>query len=180
MTEAISEYFNDDNTFDLEEAGQVVEKWLCPVCHGELRVVYVPNLNDRVLVVCAEHGSVCVIGRVTRATVAIQQDNAFRNYHRVIRNLPDLWGHLADQGFERVQAGKITQYYVCAVGGCSLVMASRSDHPRMDVVDIVCIARHGNINDTGYIRRDQFKYDFQRIRDWEKKQREKRDEQKEN
>lgn len=169
----LAHYYNDDNTFEVQEATDVVEKFVCGICYGPLAVGWVPNM-DRVLVACPVHGNVCRIGRVTHATVSIQTEASFRNYHRVIRNLPDLWGDLINQGFERVQAGKITQYYVCEICGGRLIMQSRADYPHMDVVDIVCSARHGNINDTGYVRRDQFVYNFQRIKDWEKNLREQR------
>lgn len=171
----LANYYNEDNTFSQDEIGMVVEKYVCPVCYGQLVVVWIPNLDDRVLITCPEHGNVCQIGRITHATVSIQSDNAYRNFHKVIRNLPDLWGDLINQGFERTQAGKITQHSVCEVCGGRLIMQSRPDYPHMNVVDIVCSSRHGNINDTGYVRREEFVYDFQRIRAWEKKIREDKD-----
>lgn len=173
MTEnnELATYYNEDNTFSISEANTVIEKYVCPMCYGPLVVVWIPNY-ERVLIVCTEHGNVCNIGRITHATVGIQTDKAYRDYHRVIRNLPDLWGDLIVQGFERVQAIKITKYYVCAIGGCRLTSCSRQDDPTMETVDICCSVNHGNINDTGYVRKEDFVYDFQRMKAWEKKLRE--------
>lgn len=162
----LASYFNEDNTFSQNEMQDVMDLYVCPVCHGDLAAMWVPDYH-RVVIHCPEHGNVCYIGRITKNTVSISLDKAFRDYHLAIRNLPDLWGHLAQAGFDRTQALKITKYYVCAVCGKALVLTARQDHPKMDIVDIGCQS-HGNINDTGYVKHDQFVYDFQRMRAWEK------------
>lgn len=161
---------SEDDSFSQDEAPQIVEQYVCGVCHGPLYEVFVPN-DRRVLVVCMEHGNVCFCGRVTNATVSIQLENGYKAYHEVIRNLSDLWGHLAETGFDYNKATMITRDNVCAVCGAILIMQMRADDPKGNRVNIVCSARHGNINLTGYIKRDKFVYDFQRIRAWEKSHR---------
>lgn len=155
-----------DTSFSPAEVQHVIENYVCAVCHAELTEIQVPNQQRR-LIVCLEHGNICEVGRVTRATVSIEMEKAYKSYHEVIRNLPDLWGHLAEQGFHYKQSHLITKNYVCAICGGTLYMYKRPDNPKMEIVDIKC-QRHGNINTCGYTKNEEFKYDFNRVRDWEK------------
>lgn len=158
-----------DHSFTWREADQVISEYVCALCHSELIPIH-PDGQERVALVCPEHGDVCQIGRVTRSTVSIQYETAYRAYHEVIRNLPDLWGHLADKGFDRTKAHAITSHCVCAICGGQLVMTARQDDPKMQIVNIKC-QTHGNINECGYVEKDKFVYDFNRIRDWNKNHR---------
>lgn len=160
---------SEDDSFSQDEAPQIIEQYVCGVCHGPLYEVFVPN-ERRVLVVCMEHGNICFCGRVTNATVSIQLENGYKAYHEVIRNLPDLWGHLADNGFDRDKAHLIWKNYVCAVCGSTLFMQMRADTSHGQMVNLSCNT-HGNINTCGYINKNKFVYDFQRIRAWEKSHR---------
>lgn len=155
-----------DTSFMPAEVEYVLKNYVCAVCYGELAEVQIPN-EQRRLIVCIEHGNTCEVGRVTRATVSIELEKAYKSYHEVIRNLPDLWGKLADQGFDYKQAHIITKNYVCAVCGSDLYQFMRPDHPKGDIVNIKC-DRHGNINDCGHVKKSEFVFNFQRMRDWEK------------
>jgi len=155
-----------DTSFMPAEVDHVVKNYVCAVCHGELIEVPVENELRR-LIVCIEHGNTCIVGRVTRATVSIELEKAYKSYHEVIRNLPDLWGHLAEQGFNYKQAIIITKGYVCAVCGQDLYMFKRPDDPKMVIVDIKC-QRHGNINTCGHVKKSEFVFDFKRMRAFEK------------
>lgn len=161
-----------DHSFTPAEVQPVIDGYVCAICHAELVEVQVPN-EQRRLIVCPEHGNVCDCGRVTRATVSIEYERAYRSYHEVIRNLSDLWGHLADQGFDRNKASIITKNYVCAVCGGTLYMFIRSDDRFGDIIDIKC-SSHGNINLCGHTKKSEFVYDFQRIRAWERENRKRR------
>lgn len=155
-----------DHSFTPSQVQGVIDGYVCAVCHSELMEIQ-PDGEWRRIVVCPEHGNVCDCGRVTRATVNIELERAFKSYHEVIRNLSDLWGHLAEQGFSRSEANIITKSYVCAVCGGSILMFANPNDPTMETVDLKC-SSHGNINHCGHVRREEFKYDFQRIRAWEK------------
>lgn len=91
---------DEDDTFDQWEAPAIVRDYVCPVCHGQLAEYFIPN-SRRVLVGCAEHGNVCLIGRVMRSSVSIEMERAARRYPEAIRNLPDLWGELIPQPMTR-------------------------------------------------------------------------------
>jgi DNA-directed RNA polymerase subunit RPC12/RpoP len=160
---------NDDNSFAPSEVGRVLENYVCSVCHAELVEIQPPG-SWRRLIACVEHGNICDIGRVTRSTVSIEMERAYKSFHEVIRNLSDLWGSFAEEGFPRDKAHIIYKDYVCAVCGGDLYMYSRRDDPKMNIVDIKC-QTHGNINLCGYTPKDKFRYDFQRIRVWEKEHR---------
>lgn len=86
----------EDETFSQAEAPRVLREFVCAVCHSDLAIVYV-KADWRVMVICPEHGNVCKCGRVTRSTVNIESEKAYRKYQSVIRNLPDLWGELIEK-----------------------------------------------------------------------------------
>lgn len=161
----LAPYFDDDNTFSQSEVDTVISDYVCPVCTGDLQYFYIPN-NPRVVVVCPIHGNVCDIGRVTRNTVSIESEKSFRSYQEVIRNLSDLWGDMIHEGLERHKAEKMMHTHVCAVCGGQLYMYLKEG----DTVDLECQRHnlHRFVKSGGYIRRDNYAYNFQAIKDWEK------------
>lgn len=153
---------NTDNSFSPAEVQYILDTFVCAICHAELMEVQPPS-SPRRLIVCLEHGNVCDVGRVTRATVSIEIERAYKSFHEVVRNLPDLWGKYAEEGFPYDKAVKLRKDYVCAVCGGPIVLLN---HPDPEMVHLACQS-HGNINLCGYTPRNEFKYDFQRIRAWE-------------
>lgn len=143
-------YLDDDIIgFEPLEADMVMSQYVCAVCHSILLSFQWPN-STRKVIVCPQHGNVERCGRVTKATVKIEEERAYRLYHEVIRNLPDLWGALINEGFDYERAKTICKDYVCKQCGNSLFMEmiiGDRDH-----VNLVCL-RHGNINKAGYIRK---------------------------
>ena len=160
---------DSDTSFLPAEVDHVVKNYVCAVCHGELIEVQVPN-EQRRLIVCIEHGNTCEVGRVTRATVSIEMERAYKSYHEVIRNLPDLWGDRINLGFHYIKANIIRKDYVCGVCGGTLVILKRQDDPSGNIVDIAC-QTHGNINQCGHTKKSEFKYDFKRLIQWNKEHR---------
>jgi hypothetical protein len=79
--------------FTLFEVPDVLDNYVCAVCHNDLQVYQLPG-DSICIVACPEHGSVEVCGRVRNSTVNIDYERASRQYWQVIRNLPDLWGEL--------------------------------------------------------------------------------------
>lgn len=161
--ESFALMLSEDDTFTQTEAPVIVDKFVCGVCHGPLYIVDQPG-TPRVLVICPEHGNVCHCGRVTHATVSIEMERAYKTFYSAIRALPDLWGSLIQQGFERTHAFKIRKDYVCAVCGSPIFVASRITDEN---VELEC-TRHGNINTCGYVKKTEYTYDFAKIKAWEK------------
>lgn len=151
----------EDDTFDPSECDMIVEKFVCGVCHGPLNIIDIPY-ERRVLIVCIEHGNVCNCGRVTHSTVGIELERSYKKYYSAIRALPDLWGELANEGFEREHAFRVIKDYVCAICGAKLIPYTRPNDKNTDV----CCTRHGNVNICGYVKKQNFKFDFQRERAW--------------
>lgn len=82
--------------FEPAEAYNVIDNYVCAVCWSTLLAIQVQG--DRImLVVCPEHGNIEQCGRITKNSVSIELENGAKNYHKVIRNLSDLWGHLIAQ-----------------------------------------------------------------------------------
>lgn len=134
------------------DAGLVKSYFVCAVCWGELAIMKVSG--DRIcIVVCPEHGNIELCGRVTRNTVSIEIERGYRQYHEVIRNLQDLWGHLAQKGFEWAQSARLRKDYVCGTCG-GKIYQELIDGDR-DFVNLVCI-RHGNINQAGYVKKELY------------------------
>lgn len=79
--------------FTLYEVPEVLENYVCAICHGFLQVFQIPG-DSMCIIACPEHGSVEICGRVRNSTVSIDYERAYRQYWQVIRNLPDLWGDL--------------------------------------------------------------------------------------
>jgi hypothetical protein len=90
---AVKKGFDIVEGFDISEVKEVVDNYVCAVCWENLLVYQLPY-NAVCLVVCPEHGSVEITGRVRNSTVAIVMEKAYSQYRQVIRNLPDLWGEL--------------------------------------------------------------------------------------
>lgn len=143
-------YLDDDIIgFEPLEAQMVMSQYVCAVCHSILLSFQWPN-SDRVVIVCPTHGNVEHCGRVTKATVQIEEERAYRHYHEVIRNLPDLWGALINEGFDYERAKAIRKDYVCKKCSGPLyqeLIIGDSEH-----VNLVC-PQHGNINKVGYVRK---------------------------
>jgi len=95
----ITAELSEEDTFSQYDAPNVILKYVCGVCWGELQIVYIPN-EARVMIVCPEHGSVCHAGRVTRNTVSINYEVAANRFHQVIRNV-DEWKCLLPPERER-------------------------------------------------------------------------------
>lgn len=83
--------------FTLEDAEIVKSVYACSQCEGELQIIPIDFTladQERWFVVCPDCGNIESIGRISKTTVAIRNERGIFDYHRVIRNLPDLWGHL--------------------------------------------------------------------------------------
>ena len=169
MTKEFALAVSQDETFAQSETDFITKNFVCAICHADLQVVFMPN-EARVLIVCIEHGNVCYTGRVTHATVSIEMERSFRRFHEVIRNLPEFWGELIDKSFPRHEADQITRHCVCAVCGGKLYQYMESEDPNK--VQIKC-TQHGNINDCHYVEKSKFVYDFNKMRAYEKTQRNK-------
>lgn len=137
--------------FSPEDANMVMENYVCSVCHGSLFGFQVPGCSVYV-VVCLEHGNVEKCGRVTKATVAIEEERGYRKYNEVIRNLPDLWGELLQEGWDYQKAKKIRKEYVCAKCCGPILMELK---PGTSNVELVCTV-HGNINQAGYVKKGDY------------------------
>lgn len=157
--------YDDDHTFTQDEAEHVCNEFVCPVCHGDLSVLYIAS-SPRVVVICPDHGSVCSIGRVTRNTVSIELEKSFAVYQSVIHNLSDLWGYLDREGMPRARALSMTRTHVCAVCGHDLV-AYMIDR---DTAEVQCPThtRQRYEKTPEFVRREKFVYNFQAMKTWEK------------
>jgi hypothetical protein len=80
--------------FTLEDAELVKSVYACSQCEGELTIVPSFFDDDTYFVICLEHGNIEQIGRISKTTVAIRNEHGVFEYPKVIRALPDLWGHL--------------------------------------------------------------------------------------
>lgn len=147
--------FSDDDIqgFDPAEVDGVIANYVCSVCHGTLVSFQVPN-ERRSIIVCLEHGNVEHCGRVTKSTVSIELERGYRQYHEVIRNLPDLWGELLAEGFDREKSFRLSRDYVCKVCGGPLYPALLPTYER-EMVDIVCPS-HGSVNKCGFVRKGEY------------------------
>lgn len=162
----LSLYFNEDNTFSQSEMDDVVNDYVCPVCQSDLSIGYIPNYH-RVVIACPIHGNVCDVGRITRNTVNIENEYGHKAYQTVIRNLPDLWGELIEEGMERRKAESMLHSHVCAICGGTLYMYLKQGS---DLVDLECQThnRHRYTKAGGYIEKSKFIYHFQTMKAWEK------------
>ena len=134
------------------EAEHVVTGYVCALCWSTLLALKIRG-DYMYIVVCPEHGNIELCGRITKNTVGIELERGYRLYHEVIRNLPDLWGHLAQEGFEWDRANKIRKNYVCSKCG-GPIYATLIEGQR-DFVSLNC-PKHGNINNSGYTKKELY------------------------
>lgn len=81
--------------FEPIEVEGVIANYVCAVCHSAL--LHIPLPNQRLeIIICPEHGNVEKVGRVMKSTVSIEMERGDHQYWEVIRNLPDIWGHLIE------------------------------------------------------------------------------------
>lgn len=92
----LAKYYDEDNTFSQNEAPQVMKKYCCPICWGDLSEIYIQG-ESRVIVACPLHGNVCEIGRIMKSSANLMMEKAHFQYAVVIRNLPDLWEQFREQ-----------------------------------------------------------------------------------
>ena len=86
--------------FTFEEAERIQGVFVCSQCEGNL--VIVPTFQNepddesekRFWLICPDDGNIELIGRISRTTVAIRNEQGLMQYGSVIRLLSDLWGHL--------------------------------------------------------------------------------------
>lgn len=156
-----------DDSFTQSESRGIVESFVCAVCHGDLHEIFVPN-SPRVLIVCFEHGNICDCGRVTKTTVSIEIENSIKRFYGAVLALADLWPELIENGFSREHAERFAKSHVCAICGSFLVMQYKDIRDKTRGYDLVCSRRHGPIQECGYVKIENFVFDFQRQRDWER------------
>lgn len=158
----LAAYFDDDNTFSQSEMDQVVNDFVCAVCHADLQIVYLPNL-PRVMIACPEHGNICDVGRVTRNTVSIEMERGHIVYQDVIRNLPDLWGSLIEKEMDQKIALKMIHTHVCAICGSK---------PILWTGNIPGCPTHSRgrrfFADAPLIKSEKYMYNFQAMKAWER------------
>ncbi len=80
--------------FTLEDAEKIKGIYVCSQCEGELTIVPSFFDEDVYFVVCFEHGNIEQIGRISRTTVAIRNEQGIFQFLPACRALPDLWGSL--------------------------------------------------------------------------------------
>lgn len=86
--------------FTFEDAERIQGIFLCSQCEGYLTIV--PTFQNepddesekRFWLICPDDGNIELIGRISRTTVAIRNEQGLMQYGSVIRLLSDLWGHL--------------------------------------------------------------------------------------
>lgn len=153
--------FTDEETFTPSEAASVINEYVCATCHGDLEVFELPG-SERVIVSCHIHGSVCDVGRVTKATVSMNAEHSHASRHAFISHLADLYPELADLGMTRDQALRIQHSEFCEVCG-GLVDVYAKD-AQFTSYRVEC-RRHPK---AGTIARQKYVYDFNRIKAYEK------------
>lgn len=153
---------SEDDSFAQDETSPIVKEFVCGVCYGEIHEVFIPN-EARVLLVCFEHGNICNCGRVTKNTVSIEMERSYKTYYAAINALPDIWPDLIERGFTREHAIRVAHGNVCAICGQPLSATLGKN----DRYDVAC-NRHGNVSICGHIRPDQFVFNFQFQKEWEK------------
>lgn len=77
----------DGESFSYIEGKDIADEYVCGTCEGMLQVFH---QNGHVDVICPEHGSVEICGRVRKTTIAIAFQRAHLNFRPVIENLVDL------------------------------------------------------------------------------------------
>lgn len=150
----------NDNLLTPADATAAVNEYVCAVCHHDLEILDIPG-DFLKMIVCPIHGDATVVGRVTRATVSIQNENEAVQFHSAITNLADLFPEIQNAGMTRDTALKTQKTHVCAVGGC-LLDVSATDNT-FTAYRVTCRRHPGG----GDVRKDNFKYDFRAMKAWE-------------
>lgn len=139
--------------FDFDEVKDVVDQYVCSVCHSALVHLRFPN-SALCVILCPEHGNVETCGRVTKSTVSIEMERGYLKYREVVRNLADLWPGLAEDGFEYYEAESIRKHYVCKKCGGMLIMQFVGNASML--IHLKCIKCRSNIEKDGYVRKGKF------------------------
>jgi len=139
-------------TFPQSDTRIILEDYVCAVCHAELAIQEIEN-DERVFIICPEHGNVCICGRVMRSSASMQHELSFREYYSIVAAMPDLYGEIWKQGIPLEQARRISSDSVCALCGDSLIMQaifnSQTKRIESDLVNLICRGGHGNIGLNG-------------------------------
>ena len=93
--------------FTLEQAETIVSVFACAQCEGELRIIgndydlckefkieLSHDEGERCYVICPDCGNVEQVGRISKTTVAIRNEQGRFEFPKYIHSLPDLWGEL--------------------------------------------------------------------------------------
>lgn len=161
VSNAFAIQVSEDDSFSQTEAPSIIEGFVCAVCHGPLNEI-IPDNQGRSLIICWDHGNVCDCGRVTLATVSIEIENSIKRFYGAVLALPDLWPDVILKGFDREHAVKFSKGFVCAVCGGILIPSMKGS-----ACDVAC-AHHGSIQICGHVKKEDYRYDYQAIRAWEK------------
>jgi hypothetical protein len=94
---------SEEDTFSQWDSAFAIKHYVCGVCYGELEEIKIPG-DNRVFVICPDHGSVCRAGRVTRNTVSIKYEMASSRYNQAIKNVSE-WACLVPPAREKRPAG---------------------------------------------------------------------------
>lgn len=139
--------------FEPIEVEGVIANYVCAVCHSSLLFFHVPN--ERVVIIaCPEHGNVEKVGRVMKSTVSIEAERGLLQFKEVVRNLPDLWGDLIEDGFEYYEAVGIRKHNVCKKCGGHLIMQYKSMQSQL--IELNCSKCGSNIEKDGYVRKGEY------------------------
>lgn len=149
-----------DLTFRQGETAIILKDYVCAVCNLELAVIEIPN-NERVFIVCPDHGNVCLCGRVMRSTASMKIERTVRDYYPLIAAFPDLFGSIWQNGIPRDRAEKIKHDYVCALCGIrleSFLILDQFGKTVQDSVTLKCHHGHGNVglNGIGMVRQSEY------------------------
>lgn len=150
-----------DHSFSPSEAEDVLKEYVCAVCSHDLEIVEIPGEFFRI-VICPIHGDITVVGRVTRATVSIEHEREFTQFHTAVANLADLFPDLQDLGMDRNAALSMQRSHVCAVCGGLLDVAATDK--TFTSYELNCRRHRGG----GTIPKNKFVYNFQAMKTWER------------
>lgn len=148
-------------TFSPSEVSIILKEYVCAVCHADLGAQPIPN-EERIFIVCPEHGNVCHVGRVMRSTVSIKAETSHRDTYPVIASFPDLFGDIWARGVPDSIAQKISREYVCALCGDDLIPQAIMDGNRIvpGRLTLACRSRHGNVgfSGIGMVRKEEYEF----------------------
>lgn len=144
---------DDYQGFEPAEVEDVVNNYVCSVCHGALVALQIPN--DRIsIIVCLEHGNIETCGRVTKNTVSIELERGYLDYKEVVRNLSDLWGDLIETGYKvkKSTALRIMHECVCRKCGSNLGI----EHDSRDGFWIIKCHKCGDVEQNGFVKEGEY------------------------